>query len=52
MLEILKSLIFAVIMVPIFIAAMLGLIYALGGLFNVISHIGVSKKSRQQQAQS
>jgi len=52
MLEILESLVFAIIMVPIFIAVMLGLIYALGGLFNVISHIGGSKKSRRQQVQS
>lgn len=48
MLELLESLLFAIIMVPIFIALVLGLIYGMGELFNVISKIGHPKESRQQ----
>ncbi|MDL4913687.1 MAG: AcrZ family multidrug efflux pump-associated protein [Enterobacterales bacterium endosymbiont of Blomia tropicalis] len=40
MLELLKSLAVAVIMVPIVMALMLGLIYGLGEVFNVISKFG------------
>lgn len=40
MLELLKSLAVAVIMVPIVMAIILGLIYGLGEVFNVISKIG------------
>ena len=40
MLELLKSLAVAVIMVPIVMAIILGLIYGLGELFNVISKFG------------
>lgn len=47
MLELLKSLVFAVIMVPVVMAAILGLIYGLGEVFNVLSHIG--HKDRGQQ---
>lgn len=46
MLELLESLLFAIIMVPIFIAVILGLIYAMGELFNVISKVGHTKESR------
>lgn len=46
MLELLESLIFAAIMVPIFIAVILGLIWGLGEIFNVISKVGHSKESR------
>jgi hypothetical protein len=40
MLELLKSLAVAIIMVPIVMAIMLGLIYGLGEVFNVISKFG------------
>ncbi|ADO49314.1 MULTISPECIES: AcrZ family multidrug efflux pump-associated protein [Pluralibacter] len=40
MLELLKSLVFAVIMVPVVMAVILGLIYGLGEVFNVLSGIG------------
>ena len=45
MLELLKSLAFAVLMVPVVMALMLGMIYGLGEVFNVISKIGHSEKS-------
>lgn len=48
MLELLESLVFAVIMVPIFIGVILGLIWGLGEIFNVLSNIGHSKESRNQ----
>lgn len=37
MLELLKTLVFAVVMVPIVMAIMLGCIYGLGELLNIIS---------------
>ncbi|WP_237387529.1 AcrZ family multidrug efflux pump-associated protein [Xenorhabdus sp. Sc-CR9] len=37
MFELLKSMGFALIMVPVVMAAILALIYGLGGLFNIIS---------------
>ncbi|NIF20777.1 MULTISPECIES: AcrZ family multidrug efflux pump-associated protein [Pantoea] len=40
MLELIKSLAVAIIMVPIVMALMLGLIYGLGEVFNVISKFG------------
>ena len=40
MLELLKSLVFAVIMVPVVMAIILGAIYGLGEVFNVISKFG------------
>ncbi|MFW0697368.1 AcrZ family multidrug efflux pump-associated protein [Pantoea sp. Lij88] len=40
MLELLKSLAVAVLMVPVVMALMLGMIYGLGEVFNVISKIG------------
>jgi uncharacterized membrane protein YhaH (DUF805 family) len=40
MLELLKSLVFAVIMVPVVMAIILGAIYGLGEVFNVFSNIG------------
>ncbi len=40
MLELLKSLLFAVVMVPIVMAVILGLIYGLGEVFNVFSKVG------------
>ena len=46
MLELLKSLVFAVIMVPV-MAVILGLIYGLGEVFNLFS--GVGHKDRSQQ---
>lgn len=48
MLELLESLIFAAIMVPVFIAVSLGLIWGLGEVFNLISHVGHSKESREK----
>ncbi|MCC3700950.1 AcrZ family multidrug efflux pump-associated protein [Rouxiella badensis] len=48
MLELLESLLFAAIMVPIFIAIVLGLIYGMGELFNLISKIGHPKESRSE----
>ena len=47
MLELLKSLVFAVIMVPVVMAFILGLIYGLGEVFNLFS--GVGHKDRSQQ---
>lgn len=40
MLELLKSLVFAVIMVPVVMAIILGAIYGPGEVFNVFSNIG------------
>lgn len=48
MLELLESLIIVVIMVPIVMAVILGLIYALGEFFNVISKIGHPKAHNQK----
>ncbi len=42
MLELLKSLLFAVAMVPVMMAIILGAIYGLGEVFNVFSRIGHS----------
>jgi hypothetical protein len=44
MLELLKSMLFAVVMVPIVMAVILGLIYGLGEVFNVFSKIGHSNE--------
>ncbi|WP_431223223.1 AcrZ family multidrug efflux pump-associated protein [Serratia sp. L9] len=46
MLELLKSLLFAVVMVPVVMAVILGLIYGLGEVFNVFSKIGHPKENR------
>ncbi|SLM63791.1 MULTISPECIES: AcrZ family multidrug efflux pump-associated protein [Dickeya] len=40
MLELLKSLLFAVCMVPVMMALILGAIYGLGEVFNLFSAIG------------
>ncbi|MDR3431355.1 MAG: AcrZ family multidrug efflux pump-associated protein [Rouxiella aceris] len=48
MLELLESLLFAVIMVPVFIAVILGLIYGMGELFNLISNVGHPKETRSE----
>jgi len=45
MLELLKSLAVAILMVPVVMALMLGMIYGLGEVFNVISKIGHREKS-------
>ena len=50
MLELLKSLVFAVIMVPVVMAIILGLIYGLGEVFNIFS--GVGHKDGNQQNHS
>ncbi|WP_409306281.1 AcrZ family multidrug efflux pump-associated protein [Pectobacterium sp. B1J-3] len=42
MLELLTSLLFAVAMVPVMMAIILGAIYGLGEVFNVFSRIGHS----------
>lgn len=47
MLELLKSLVFAVIMVPIVMAVILGLIYGLGEVFNVFSKVGHRDQPKQ-----
>ncbi|CAI0754037.1 MULTISPECIES: AcrZ family multidrug efflux pump-associated protein [Serratia] len=46
MLELLESLLFAVVMVPIVMAIILGLIYGLGEVFNIFSKVGHSKENR------
>ncbi|PLM49557.1 multidrug efflux pump-associated protein, AcrZ family, partial [Klebsiella michiganensis] len=46
-LELLKSLVFAVVMVPVVMAVILGLIYGLGEVFNLFSGAG-HKDSRPQ----
>ncbi|MEX5764749.1 AcrZ family multidrug efflux pump-associated protein [Serratia marcescens] len=48
MLELLKSLLFAVVMVPVVMALILGLIYGFGEVFNVFSKVGRSKENRAQ----
>ena len=47
MLELLKSLVFAVVMVPVVMAIILGLIYGLGEVVNLFSGAG-HKDSRPQ----
>ncbi|MCA1922801.1 AcrZ family multidrug efflux pump-associated protein [Buttiauxella noackiae] len=47
MLELLKSLVFAVVMVPIVMAVILGLIYGLGEVFNVFSKVGHRDQPKQ-----
>ncbi|MEB4676790.1 AcrZ family multidrug efflux pump-associated protein [Enterobacteriaceae bacterium G50] len=47
MLELLKSLVFAVIMVPIVMAVIMGAIYGLGEVFNIFSGVG-HKDNRPQ----
>lgn len=49
MLELLKSLVFAVIMVPVVMAIILGLIYGLGEVFNLFSAVGHKDRSKQQR---
>jgi len=48
MLELLKSLVFAVIMVPVVMAIILGAIYGLGEVFNVFSNIGHKDQPKKQ----
>jgi hypothetical protein len=48
MLELLKSLVFAVIMVPVVMAIILGAIYGLGEVFNVFSNIGHKDQAKKQ----
>lgn len=47
MLELLKSLLFAVFMVPVVMAVILGLIYGLGEVFNVFSKVGHRDQPKQ-----
>lgn len=49
MLELLKSLVFAVIMVPVVMAIILGAIYSLGEVFNVFSNIGHRRDQPKKQ---
>lgn len=49
MFELIKSMVTAVIMVPIVMAVILGLIYGLGEVFNVLSKIGHRDSSTQQR---
>ncbi|HFR4114829.1 TPA: AcrZ family multidrug efflux pump-associated protein [Yersinia enterocolitica] len=44
MLDLLKSLLFAVVMVPVVMAVILGMIYGLGEVFNIISKSGHKKE--------
>ncbi|EFE93925.1 MULTISPECIES: AcrZ family multidrug efflux pump-associated protein [Serratia] len=46
MLELLKSLVFAVVMVPVVMAVILGLIYGLAEVFNIFSKASPSKEKR------
>ena len=48
MLELLKSLVFAVIMVPVVMAVILGAIDGLGEVFNVLSNIGHRDQAKKQ----
>ncbi|WP_087487806.1 AcrZ family multidrug efflux pump-associated protein [Tatumella citrea] len=52
MLELLESLLMAIIMVPIVMALMLGLIYGLGELFNLISGSRRNDQASQQTTHS
>lgn len=47
MLELLKSLVFAVVMVPVVMAVILGLIYGIGEVFNIFSGVGHKDSSQQ-----
>lgn len=47
MLQLLESLVFACVMVPVVMAIILGLIYGLGEVFNIISSPGVKGKPQQ-----
>lgn len=47
MLELLTSLLFAVVMVPVVMAVILGLIYLLGEVFNILSSVGQPKEQRR-----
>ncbi|MFT4464069.1 MAG: AcrZ family multidrug efflux pump-associated protein [Sodalis sp. (in: enterobacteria)] len=47
MLELLESLAIVILMVPVVMAIILGLIYLLGELFNIISKFGQPKQRRQ-----
>lgn len=49
MFELLKSLVFAVVMVPVVMAIILGLIYGLGEVFNIFSSIGHKDRTRSEQ---
>lgn len=49
MFELLKSLVFAVVMVPVVMAIILGLIYGLGEVFNIFSSVGHKDRSRSEQ---
>jgi hypothetical protein len=49
MFELIKSLAFAVIMVPVVMAVILGLIYGLGEVFNILSAVGHRDGSSKQK---
>ncbi|MBK4714518.1 MULTISPECIES: AcrZ family multidrug efflux pump-associated protein [Tenebrionibacter/Tenebrionicola group] len=49
MFELLKSLVFAVVMVPVMMAVILGLIYGLGELFNLLSAVGHNDRAKQSR---
>lgn len=52
MLELLKGLAVAIIMVPIVMAIILGLIWGLGEVFNVISKIGHRDEQQAKKSQT
>ena len=48
MLELLKSVLFVLVMVPVMIAVILGAIYGLGEIFNVFSGIGHDRENAKR----
>lgn len=46
MVEVLKSVVFAVIMVPVVMAVIMAIIYGLGEVFNVVSACGSNKSAK------
>ncbi|TCV98037.1 AcrZ family multidrug efflux pump-associated protein [Biostraticola tofi] len=50
MLELLKSLVMVVLLVPVVMVVILGLIWAFGTFFNVISKFGHPKQRRQDKS--
>jgi len=49
MIELLESLIMVVLLVPVVMADILGSIYGLGELFNLISNVGKPKRRHDEQ---
>ena len=49
MFELLKSLVFAVVVFPVVMAIILGLMYGLGEVVNIFSRIGHNDRTRSEQ---